>query len=213
MFSRELSATRPPTRAAPQSSFASGRSRRPPPTGTARGAGKLTSSFQVPRRRVGLGREGGAGTTPPKAPLRKGPGPAASAPAGKERKLRGSGQGRERAAGRRGTRRSARPHRLAESGWSQRPGAASAFKMQIDSLPPPPSRPGERGSAARQPPTPPAPRAPSGRLYLSGARGATRHSPGARGRGGRSAAELPAHSGGRLAPLGSRAAEVAGALG
>lgn len=102
-----------------------------------------------------------------------------------------------------------------EPGWSQRPGAASAFKMQIDSShyhPPPAPGARLRGSATAHASC--ALRRPSGRLYLRGARGATRHLPGARGRGGRSAPGLSGAHGGALVLLGSaRLSAAAGALG
>lgn len=94
-----------------------------------------------------------------------------------------------------------------EPGWSQQPRVASAFKMQIESpLPPPPA--GKLGSAAAHASC--APRHQSRRLYLSSARAATQHSPGARGQGGRSALELTGAHSGALALLGSaRLSEVA----
>lgn len=207
-LSGQLSATRRPTRAAPQLQCW----RLPVPLAAGAGGGhplpllrrgepeSLRSPF---RRRVESGGKGDAVTIPPrKAPLPKLP-VAHSVHFVRGRKLGRSGKGL--------VAREAR-----EPGWSQRPGAASAFKMQIDSShhhPPPAPGARLRGSAAAAHASC-ALRRPSGRLYLRGARGATQHLPGARGRGGRSAPGLSGAHGGALVLLGSaRLSAAAGAQG
>ena len=182
-MSCELSATRRPTRAAPQLRC----SKRP--------VLEAATHFYCPAegsRKVyvllpdGVRRGEGAMTAPPKeACLPTRPVPALSALEGEE-SWAGAGRGssaRLRWKGGEGCSRVVPDAR--EPGWSQQPGAASAFRMQIDSplrRPPPPSP--ARGARLRRSAAAHAscaPRRLSGRLYLSRAPAETRHSPGARG--------------------------------
>lgn len=128
-------------------SVESGRFRRPPPTSTRRGAGKLTSAFQCPLAPGGAGTGRGCGDHPSEAGS-----PSAGActsgvcSLGSRKKV---GREWEGAGARGGEERKSvlgPPPRAREPGWSQRPGAASAFKMQIDS--PLPRPPPARGSEA-----------------------------------------------------------------
>ena len=96
-------------------------------------------------------------------------------------------------------------------GKSGRPGGARAWvepaarrRISVSDAnrfpaPPPPPALGARLRRSAAAPAFCSPRRSGGRLYLSSARAATRHSPGARGRGGWSAAGLAGAHGGALA--------------